>query len=97
MTVSMRMLKPAPFAMGGGPARLLWLRKLSISIHTRANQFKEGSANELSDQYGEVWRLISSQSECINELLCMTFAHWYKLDSTTNHILEWGPSVLACF
>lgn len=49
------------------------------------------------DQYGEVWRWISSRPECINELLSVTFARWHKLDSTTNHILQGGPSVFAGF
>lgn len=41
-----------------------------------------------SDQYGGGWRLICFPSECINELLRMTSALWYKSDSAANHVPE---------
>jgi hypothetical protein len=83
--------------MGKHPAwQTPWAGKPSISIHTPADQLKEGSASEPLDQYGEVWRFISSHSQCINELLYMTFAPQYQLDSATDHIREWGPLSFAC-
>ena len=77
------------------PDRLLRVRNPSISFHTWANQFKEGSANELLDQYGEVWRLILSQSDYINRLVSVTSALRRTLYRIASLISEWRPQVTA--
>lgn len=37
------------------------------------------------------------QSECINELFCLTFALRYKLDCTINHTLQWDLQASLAF